>query len=68
MIERQFLMKSTAMMSTAMQIARIASPAADGIIFGFYGAIVSSVFVCTFLSAVFVYWFLDLAKIIFFHC
>lgn len=51
MIERRFLMKSTAMMSAAMQTARIAGPAAGGIIFGFYGAIVSSVFVCSFLIA-----------------
>ena len=43
------LLKATATMSSALQIARIAGPAAGGLIFGFAGAIASSTVVCLFL-------------------
>lgn len=42
MVERSQLANATAMQSTAMQIARVAGPAAGGIVFGFLGAVVSS--------------------------
>lgn len=48
-VERSQLLKATAMMSSAMQTARIAGPAFGGLVFGFLGAIVSSSFVCFFL-------------------
>ena len=49
MVPRTELLKSTAMMSSAMQIARVAGPAAGGLIFGFLGATVSSSIVCLLL-------------------
>lgn len=49
MVERKFLSQAIAMQSTAMQVARVAGPAAGGILFGYFGAIVSSSFVCFFL-------------------
>lgn len=49
MVPRDQLLKSTAMMSSAMQIARVTGPAAGGLIFGFFGAIVSSSIVCVLL-------------------
>ena len=49
MVPRDQLLKSTAMMSSAMQIARVAGPAAGGLVFGFLGATVSSSIVCVLL-------------------
>lgn len=49
MVPRNELLKSTAMMSSAMQIARVAGPAIGGLIFGFLGAVVSSSLVCLLL-------------------
>jgi MFS family permease len=43
------LLKSTAQMSSAMQIARIAGPALGGLVFGFAGAVASSSVVCLLL-------------------
>jgi len=40
------LLKASAMSSSVMQVARIAGPAAGGILFGFFGPIVASSFVC----------------------
>jgi MFS family permease len=51
MVERSELFRAQASMSTAMQVARVAGPAAGGIVFGFYGAIASSSVVCLFLLA-----------------
>ncbi len=51
LVERSFLMRATAMSSTAMQIARIGGPAFGGLVFGFYGAIASSTIVCVLLVA-----------------
>lgn len=45
-LHRNQLMKGTAMMSSAMQIARIAGPALGGLAFGFVGPIFSSSMVC----------------------
>ena len=49
LVERNMLMRATAMSSSAMQIARIGGPAVGGLIFGFLGAIVSSSAVCLLL-------------------
>lgn len=49
MVNRSELLKATAMMSSAMQIARIAGPAFGGFVFGFFGAITSSSLVCLIL-------------------
>lgn len=49
LVERAQLMQATATSTSAMQIARIAGPAAGGFIFGFFGAIVSSSLVCLLL-------------------
>ena len=49
LVERHQLMRATAMTSSAMQIARIAGPACGGLVFGFFGAIVSSSIVCALL-------------------
>ena len=49
LVERHELMQATAKSSSAMQVARIAGPAAGGLIFGFAGPIVSSSLVCTIL-------------------
>ena len=49
LVERHLLMRATAMSSSAMQIARIGGPAFGGIIFGFFGAVVSSTIVCILL-------------------
>ncbi|MDX1921234.1 MAG: MFS transporter [Candidatus Caenarcaniphilales bacterium] len=46
LVERDFLLKATAMSSSAMQIARIAGPAIGGLAFGIWGAIASSSIVC----------------------
>lgn len=51
LVERNLLMRATAMSSSAMQIARIAGPAFGGILFGFAGAIASSTVVCVLLIA-----------------
>lgn len=51
MVEREQLLQATATMSSAMQIARIAGPAAGGITFAFFGATVSSIIVCLGLVA-----------------
>lgn len=48
-VERPQLMQATAMMSSAMQIARIGGPALGGLIFGVFGAVASSSLVCLFL-------------------
>jgi MFS family permease len=49
LVERSQLLQATAISSSAMQVARIAGPAAGGLIFGFLGAIVSSSMVCLML-------------------
>ena len=51
LVARSQLMQATAQSSSAMQVARIAGPAFGGIIFGFFGAIVSSSIVCLLLLA-----------------
>lgn len=51
LVERNLLMRATAMSSSAMQIARIAGPAFGGIVFGFAGAVASSTIVCVLLVA-----------------
>lgn len=51
LVERKFLMRATAMSSSAMQVARIGGPAFGGIIFGFWGATASSSIVCILLLA-----------------
>lgn len=51
LVERKQLMGATALMSSAMQIARIGGPAFGGLIFGVLGAIVSSSVVCLLLLA-----------------
>ncbi|MEQ1722175.1 MAG: MFS transporter [Pseudobdellovibrio sp.] len=51
MVPREHLLKSTAFMSSAMQVARVAGPAVGGLAFGFLGAIFSSSLVCIFLVA-----------------
>ncbi|RYZ87410.1 MAG: MFS transporter, partial [Proteobacteria bacterium] len=48
-VERSQLMRATAMMSSAMQVARIGGPAVGGLVFGFAGAIASSSIVCVLL-------------------
>ncbi|MEQ1877150.1 MAG: MFS transporter [Bdellovibrionia bacterium] len=48
-VERSKLMQATAMSSSALQVARIAGPAFGGLVFGFYGAVVSSSIVCALL-------------------
>jgi MFS family permease len=50
-VDRSMLMRAAAMSSSSMQIARIAGPAFGGLIFGFFGAVVSSSVVCLFLIA-----------------
>lgn len=49
MIPRDRLLQATAMMNSAMQVARIAGPAFGGFVFGFFGAIAASSLVCVFL-------------------
>jgi MFS family permease len=49
LVPRSELLKATAMMSSAMQVARIAGPAVGGILFGFFGATASSSIVCILL-------------------
>ena len=49
MVNRSDLMRATAMMSSAMQVARIAGPAFGGFVFGFFGAVASSSIVCLIL-------------------
>ncbi len=51
MVPREQLLQATATMSSAMQIARIAGPAAGGLTFAFFGATTSSVIVCLGLIA-----------------
>ena len=51
MVPRDQLLQATATMSSAMQIARIAGPAAGGLTFAFFGATVSSIIVCVGLIA-----------------
>ncbi len=48
-VGRNGLVRATALMSSAMQVARIGGPAVGGLLFGFYGAITSSSLVCFFL-------------------
>jgi MFS family permease len=50
-VERNQLMRATAMSSSAMQVARIGGPAFGGLVFGFFGPIVSSSIVCILLVA-----------------
>lgn len=49
MVERSELMKATALMSSAMQVARIGGPAIGGLILGFLGIIISTSTVCLLL-------------------
>lgn len=49
LVDRAHLMQATATSTSAMQIARIAGPAAGGFIFGFFGAIATSSLVCLLL-------------------
>lgn len=49
LVERNQLLKATATMSSAMQMARIAGPAFGGLVFGFFGVIASSSIVCLLL-------------------
>ncbi len=51
LVQRGQLLQATAMMSSTMQIARIAGPAFGGLIFGFWGAITASSIVCVLLIA-----------------
>lgn len=51
LLSRDQLFKGMATMSTAMQVARVAGPAAGGLVFGFFGAVASSSIVCLFLIA-----------------
>jgi MFS family permease len=51
LVERNMLMRATAMSSSAMQVARIGGPAFGGLIFGFFGAVASSSIVCILLVA-----------------
>lgn len=46
LVERNMLMRATAMSSSTMQVARIAGPAFGGLVFGLYGAVASSTIVC----------------------
>lgn len=48
-VDRGELLRATALMSSAMQVARIGGPAFGGLIFGFCGAILASSLVCLFL-------------------
>lgn len=57
-VPRSDLLKATAMMSSAMQIARIVGPAVGGLTFGFFGAVTSSSMVCVLLIAALVSMFL----------
>lgn len=49
MLTRDQLFKSTAFMSSSIQVARVAGPAAGGLAFGFVGAVFSSLIVCLLL-------------------
>ena len=49
LVERNLLMRASAMSSSAMQVARIAGPAFGGLVFGFFGPIASSSIVCVLL-------------------
>lgn len=49
LVQRDDLMRATAMSSSTMQIARIAGPAFGGFAFGFFGAVFSSSVVCVLL-------------------
>lgn len=49
LVDRSVLMKATATMSSSMQVARIAGPAAGGLVFGFMGMTASSSIVCVLL-------------------
>lgn len=49
-VPRDILLKATAQMSAALQVARIAGPAFGGLIFGFLGAVTSSSLVCLLLA------------------
>lgn len=51
MVPRSELLKASAMMSSVMQVARIAGPAIGGLAFGFLGAVTSSSMVCILLVA-----------------
>jgi MFS family permease len=48
-VGRATLLRATALMSSAMQVARIGGPAFGGLVFGFFGAIAASGIVCLFL-------------------
>lgn len=49
LIERNLLMRASALSSSVMQVARMTGPAFGGLIFGFFGAIASSSIVCLLL-------------------
>lgn len=46
LVGRENVLRATALMSTAMQTARIGGPAFGGLVFGFFGAVASSSLVC----------------------
>ena len=51
LVERNQLMRATALSSSFMQVARVVGPAVGGLVFGFFGAICSSSIVCILLLA-----------------
>ncbi|MBC7742303.1 MAG: MFS transporter [Bdellovibrionaceae bacterium] len=51
LVERSQLLKASATMSSAMQVARIAGPAFGGLVFGFFGVLLSSSIICGLLIA-----------------
>lgn len=51
MLPRNELLRGVALMSSSLQVARVAGPAAGGLIFGFFGAVASSSVVCACLLA-----------------
>lgn len=55
MVQRHELLSASARMSSVMQVARIAGPAAGGLIFGFAGAVAASTVVCVCLLLAFFY-------------
>jgi MFS family permease len=50
-LQRDQVLRGTAMMSSSMQIARVAGPALGGLLFGFFGSVVASSVVCILLVA-----------------
>lgn len=58
LVKRENLLRATALMSSAMQVARIGGPAFGGLVFGFFGAVASSTLVVIFLLCAIVSMFL----------